>query len=111
MRKITRALAGGLLVFLLALPGGGALAGIQDFYVHNESKWVILFIYVTPDYSDDWEEDVLGDEVLMPGETFEIFMNGYDNYCYFDILIEDERGNVSEYWDVDLCWETDIYYP
>lgn len=38
-------------------------------------------------------------------------MDDYGDYCYFDILIEDERGNVREYWEVDLCWEMDIYYP
>lgn len=111
MRKIVRLFASGALALLLALPAEAALAGVQDFYVHNESKWVILFIYVTPDYSDEWEEDVLGDDVLMPGDTYEIFMDDYGDYCYFDILIEDERGNVREYWEVDLCWEMDIYYP
>lgn len=69
MRKIVRLFASGALALLLVLPAEAALAGVQDFYVHNESKWVILFIYVTPDYSDEWEEDVLGDDVLMPGDT------------------------------------------
>ena len=80
-----------------------AAAGIQDFIVRNLSGNSVFFVYVSPDYSDSWEEDVLGNDVLMPGNETDILMNGYGDHCWFDIKIEDEVGNVSEFFDVDLC--------
>ena len=111
MAILARLLSGAVLAGWLACSASAALAGIQDFYVNNNSKWAIYYIYVSPDYEDEWEEDVLGSEVLMPGEYLEIEMIGYDDYCYFDIKIEDERGNVREYWDIDLCMVRDVDYP
>lgn len=111
MRKARRVLAGGLLALLLALPGGGALAGIQDFFVHNNGKFAIYYIFVSPDYATEWEEDILGEDVLLSGESLEVEMIDYGNHCYFDILIEDSQGNSREYWDVDLCTVIDVEFP
>ena len=95
----------------LAMFTAPAFAGIQDFYVRNSSKAAIFYIYVSPDYSDDWGEEVLASDVLMPGEELEITMTGYGNHCWFDVKIEDESGNYQEYWDVDLCSVVYIDYP
>jgi len=80
-----------------------AYAGIQDFVVRNFSNAAIFYVYVSPDYADTWEEDVLGADVLMPGQELNIRMNGYGSHCFFDIKVEDEYGGYYEYWDVDLC--------
>ncbi|MEX0924279.1 MAG: hypothetical protein WD489_07900 [Rhodovibrionaceae bacterium] len=95
-------------ILLAAAP---AVAGIQDFFIHNDGKFAIYYIYISPDYSTEWEEDVLDSDVLMPGDSLEIEMIDYGNHCYFDILIEDSQGNSREYRDVDLCDVVDVHFP
>ena len=111
MGRLVGLAAGSLVGLVLLFSAGTAVAGIQDFFVNNNGKFAIYYIYVSPDYSTEWEEDVLGSEVLMPGESLEIEMIGYDNHCTFDIMIEDSQGNQREYWDVDLCTVIDVDFP
>lgn len=82
--------------------GGGD--GIQDFTILNETGFSIYHIYVSPDYADDWEEDLLGDtEVLMDGETFDVSFSGYGDHCTFDVRLVDNEGDTYTSWGVDLC--------
>lgn len=105
---------GGLVAVAIAMVVGWsaeAAAGIQDFTVRNNGSTTVFYIYVSPDYSDDWEEDVLGDDVLMPKSQIGITMTGYGKHCMFDIKVEDENGYYVEYMDVDLCSVTYIDFP
>ena len=111
MGRLVGLAAGGLVALYLLVSAGSAFAGIQDFFIHNKGKFAVYYIYISPDYSSEWEEDVLGTDVLMPGESLEIEMIDYGNHCYFDILIEDSQGNQREYWDVDLCTVLDVEFP
>lgn len=106
---LTLVCAAALLIALA--PGSGARAGIQDFTVVNQGSNAIWYIFVSPNYSDSWEQDVLGDDVLMPGMQIPVYLNGYGNHCYFDIKIEDSQGYAEEYYDVDLCNVRTVYFP
>jgi len=76
----------------------------QDFTILNETGFTIYHIYVSPDYADDWEEDLLGaDEVLLSGETFDVSFSGYGDHCVFDIKLVDDEGDSYSRWGVDLC--------
>ncbi len=70
----------------------------------------ITAIYVSPDYSDEWEENLLEDTILYPGDDFEISFTGYGDQCYFDVRIEDEDGDTYTKFAVDLCslWEIEF---
>jgi hypothetical protein len=100
--KSLKVLAG--LVF--ALLSFKALAA--DYYVEitNNTGYTIFYVYVSPDNSDDWEEDVLGKEVLMDGDSRRINLSGYKSPV-FDIRLVDEDGDSYTYWDVDVS-ERDI---
>jgi len=97
-----------VLPLLAALP---ARAGVQDFTVVNQGAVDIWHIFVSPNYSDSWEEDVLGNSVLQPGLELGVTMNNYGSHCYFDIRIEDFNGVAEEYYDVDLCSLSYVYFP
>lgn len=43
-----------------------------DFTLHNNTGYQIEEVYVSPTDTDDWEEDVLGEEVLENGAQVEI---------------------------------------
>lgn len=80
------------------------LSSIQDFTIQNDTGFDIHYIYVSPDYSDGWEEDVLNaDEILSAGDSYDVTFSGYDDYCSFDVRMIDEDGDSYTKWGVDLC--------
>lgn len=83
-------------------------ASAADFYVDiaNETGYTIMYMYVSPDNSDSWEEDVLGDNVLRDGEERRVTLTGYKSPI-FDIKLVDEDGDSYTFWDVDVS-ERDI---
>ena len=87
----------------LVTPRDEARAGIQDFSVVNNGGAAIWYIFVSPNYSDSWETDVLGSDVLAPGNTLDITLSGYDGHCFFDVRVGDANGYYLEYYDVDAC--------
>lgn len=111
--NLTRRIAILTVMVLVSMTGsiGVASADIQDFYVRNNGKSYVWYIYVSPTYSDDWEEDVLGSDVLAPNSEISIEMNGYGKHCGFDIKVEDENGYSREYFDIDLCSVLYVDFP
>ena len=106
-----RHLCAGFVALALVSFTAPAFAGIQDFIIRNNGKFSVFFIYVSPTYSEEWEEDVLGSEVLPPKTEIEIELNGYGDHCGFDIMIIDEQENAREYYDVDLCNVLYVDFP
>jgi hypothetical protein len=79
------------------------IAVAADYYVDitNETGYTIMYMYVSPDHSDSWEEDVLGDDVLRTGKTQRVNLNGYKSPV-FDIKLVDEDGDSYTFWNVDV---------
>jgi hypothetical protein len=69
--------------------------------ITNQTGFDIFFLYISHESSDDWEEDVLDDEVLSDGETAKVDIQGYST-SIFDIRLEDEDGDTYTLWDVDV---------
>ncbi len=86
-------------------------AEIQDFYIRNNGGNYVWYIYVSPNYSDSWEDDVLGKDVLDPYTEILIEMTGFGKQCIFDVKVEDENGYAREYYDVDLCSVLYVDFP
>lgn len=107
MKKLL--LIGSIFTLILAL-SIFAVADIQDCEVVNDTGYDIIYLYVSPDYSDDWEEDVLGNEIIPAGDSFEVSFSGYGDHCYFDFKAIDEDGDEYYKWDVDLCSEYYIIF-
>lgn len=99
-------------VIALSLLAAPSMAGRQDFYIRNNGGNYVHYIYVSPSTTNDWEEDVLGDDVLEPYSEMLIEMINYNsNECMFDIKIVDENGYEREYYKVDLCTELYVDFP
>lgn len=86
-----------LLTLTLAAP---ALAGKSTVEVKNYSDWTIEEFYMSPTDNDDWGDDLLGREVLSPGDTFTLWNITCDDW---DILVIDEDGDECVLEEVDLC--------
>lgn len=87
----------------------GFPAGAQDFVIVNESYYDIYYIFVSPDTSDTWGDDILGAESILPaGYELDVAVDGFDSHCIFDIQVVSEIGETLEFWGVDLCSVSEV---
>jgi hypothetical protein len=87
-----------LLSSVFALP---ALAA--DYYVEitNKTGYQINQMYVSPGNQKSWEEDVLGNDVLVNGTTQRVNLKGYSSPI-FDIQLVDSDGDTYTFWDINV---------
>jgi hypothetical protein len=87
-----------ILSCLFALP---ALAA--DYYVEitNKTGYQINQLYVSPGDQKSWEEDVLGNDVLVNGTTQRVTLTGYSSPI-FDIRLIDSDGDSYTFWDINV---------
>jgi hypothetical protein len=74
-----------------------------DFTLLNRTGVVVTELYVSPDEADDWEEDVLGADVLKHNESLDIAFARSEKSCDWDLKIKDEDGDEIEWDSLDLC--------
>lgn len=80
------------------LASTAALAGEQDFTLHNKTGAEIHKLQVSPHKADDWGEDILGQDTLADGETLDIKFGRSEKAAHWDLRIEDKDGN-SVVWE------------
>ncbi|MNS38765.1 hypothetical protein D3C72_710260 [compost metagenome] len=80
-----------------------AFAGEQDFTIHNKTGMEIVELYVEASSSEEWGDELLGEEALENGGSSEISFDGYEDECKFDIWLKDSKGGKWEVKGVDLC--------
>jgi hypothetical protein len=74
-----------------------------DFTLLNRTGVIISELYVSPDEADDWEEDVLGRDVLKHNDSVDIEFQRSEKSCDWDLKIKDEDGDEIEWDSLDLC--------
>lgn len=74
--------------------------------VENDSDWVIEEFYMSPTDDDDWGDDLLGDDILEPGDIFTLTNISCDDW---DILIVDEDGDECILEEIDLCGDRAVW--
>jgi hypothetical protein len=79
-----------------------ARAGDQDFTLVNRTGVEIHSLHVAPHSSDEWGEDILGKDTLADGDSLEITFGKHDRAHHWDLRIEDEKGNVLTWENLDL---------
>lgn len=76
---------------------------VRDITVVNKSGKPIMELYISPSEADDWEEDVLGVDVLDNGEQVKIHFAGPVETCLYDILAKNAQDDEWLLPDVNLC--------
>ena len=73
------------------------------FVLINGTSDVIMEFYAAPPSSRTWEEDILGLDVLAPGESVEITIDDSRDDCLYDFLavFDDDSELVHE--EVAVC--------
>jgi hypothetical protein len=87
-----------------AVGSASALAGQQDFALVNATGYEISELYVAPSQSDDWQEDVLGQDTLGDGQQANVSFSRDTETCQWDLKVVYSDDNSSAEWrGVDLC--------
>lgn len=106
MRNSISVWAGGaLLAVTMAVAVSSTVsADPRDFTLVNNTGTVISEVYVGPVDMTDWGDDVLGRDVLLPGEATEIaFTESASGTCLYDVKVVTDEGLLGELAQVDLC--------
>ncbi|GAC1391474.1 MAG: hypothetical protein NVSMB31_08920 [Vulcanimicrobiaceae bacterium] len=75
----------------------------RDFWVYNKGDEPIHYLYVSHISEDKWGDDVLGEDVLMPGERVKVKFSDDSDVCHYDVRVEYKDKHSDEDRDVDLC--------
>lgn len=73
--------------------------------IDNDSSFDLFEIYVTPIDASTWGPDLLGGDILFPGESLSVEV-GCD---YYDAMVVDEFGNQCEILSLDLCGDSAVW--
>lgn len=91
------------LAALLVLAATPALAGQQDFTLANATGYTIEQVYVAPSKSSDWEEDVMGSDVLGDDEEVDIVFDGREGACMYDLMVIYDDSEEAVWSGLNLC--------
>jgi hypothetical protein len=86
---------------VLGLHSASTLAFNGYVEVTNDTGYTIYYLYVSNTSSGDWEEDVLGSDILSDGETIRVDVKRADSE-YFDIRAVDSDDDSYTLWNVDI---------
>lgn len=105
-RKERQAMKKLLVTVTALLAFGSMVVAADDYYVEvtNSTGYVIYELYVSPESSDSWEEDVLGEDILLDGESVRVDLYGYES-SIFDIMAVDEDGDTYTFYRIDVYYE------
>jgi len=80
-----------------------ASAANRKVDIENGTGKDIVEFYASNTGTDDWEEDILGRDVLAPGEEFEADIDDGTGACYFDFkaVFSDDTSHVQR--KVNVC--------
>jgi hypothetical protein len=96
-------------LLLIAAMSATALADQRDFNLNNNSDYVISHAYVAPSTDIDWGDDILGKDVLNPGETWQVGFDRFDpNTCVWDVKVVTLEGFEVKLPQIDFCIITDV---
>ncbi len=107
LKKISLA-ASVLAAFFVATPAMAACNDGKDRRVTiiNDTSFTIMYLYGSNVGEKDWQEDVLGDDVVQPGGKVTVNFDDGTCYCYFDFkaVFDDESETIRERYNV--CTES-----
>lgn len=74
----------------------------QDFMLVNKTGVIIDKLYISPSDSDDWQNDILGQDVLADGASVDVKFNRKEKAAKWDLRVEDSEGHAIEWTDLNL---------
>lgn len=78
--------------------------------IHNNTGWTMLRFYASNTNRSDWEEDILGDDVLANNASIVMNIDDGTGACLFDFKAEFTNGQNLIRNNVNVCEIADYYY-
>ncbi len=83
-----------------------ACGDLVDIVLVNEASDNVYAVYISPVDWSEWGNDLLGTQIVRPGQEFAVTPSGDGHGCFYDVLVTFEwQGQFEEVimWNVDLC--------
>lgn len=77
--------------------------GKQDFDLVNATGYDIKEVYVAPASSTDWENDVMGSDILENQHLVHVSFSPKTQSCKWDMKVTYTDGDTAEWYGVNLC--------
>jgi len=92
----------------LLLPADAGAAGRQNFSLVNNTGYTIKEVYVSPVSTNDWEEDVLGQDTLDDGQSVVIRFPHHAGGCFWDLQVVYDDDTKAHWDNFNLCTISEI---
>ena len=104
--------AGALVVgsMLLLAQTGGATALNRHVRIHNNTSTTMEKFYASNVGTSNYEEDILGSDVIAPGDAWNINIDDGTGYCKYDFLAVFDDGSQAKKDNVNVCKVGDFYF-
>ncbi|MES2034428.1 MAG: hypothetical protein V4466_09650 [Pseudomonadota bacterium] len=107
MSTINKRLRAGLAVAIFAgvslLSAAQASAEDRRVRIINETRHTIVKFYASNVSAGTWEEDILGRDVLRPGQSVVVNADDGSGYCLYDFKAVFDDGDELVKSRVDVC--------
>jgi hypothetical protein len=96
MRKLlSAALLGLATIATVVSMGAAAQAENRKVKIINETRHTLVRFYASNVNTNDWEEDILGEDTVSPGGSFVANIDDGTGYCLFDFKgVFDDKDEV-----------------
>ena len=78
--------------------------------IHNQTGWTMREFYASDSRKSDWEEDILGADVLASGASLPINIDDGSGACVYDFKAVFTNGQELTRMNVNVCQIADYYY-
>ena len=80
-------------------------AGVAEvkFNLENATSYTLTHLYLSPAASDEWENDILGEQTVAAGETAEVSIDDGVESCMYDLRADFDDGDAIDVRGVDVC--------
>jgi hypothetical protein len=94
---------GSMLCLLAPATGPPALALDRHVQLTNSTRMVIVEFYASRGGSGNWQQDILGEEFLPPGQSVVVDIDDQTGYCRFDLKAVFDDGTNLIRRNVNIC--------
>lgn len=86
-------------------PAAAEAAGVAEvkFNLKNATSFTLTHLYLSPAASNDWDNDILGNQVVGAGETAEVSIDDGVESCMYDLRADFDDGDAIDIRGVNVC--------
>lgn len=78
-------------------------SGERHVVLTNNTRQPIVEIYISDDGADNWQEDLLGSELLLPGRSVAVDVDDRNGNCRVDVKTVHDNGSDLVNRGVNAC--------